>query len=367
MTGARVGVVADFVEERWPSMELAAELTVRALRGGPFAPTLLRPAMPRLRATHNLDRYVGRYLAYPRWLRGQRGGMELFHVVDHSYAHLVHALPAARTVVTCHDLDAFRSVHGAEREARPLWFRWTMRRVLAGLRAAAHVVCDSYAVRDELADGGLVPPGRSSVVPLPVHPDFGAAPDARAEPRAAELLGPRGAPELLHVGANVPRKRIPFVLEAAAAVRQRHPGARLVRVGGALTAEQRAHADRLGLPVAELPPLERPVLAAVYRRAHVLLLPSEREGFGWPVLEAMACGTPVVASSALPTVRETGGDSVLYAAPDDARAWADAVDLPLAAPAALAAGALRRAAAFSVEAYAAGLAEVYGRVLRRAG
>jgi glycosyltransferase involved in cell wall biosynthesis len=362
----RVGVVADFLEERWPSMELAAELTVRALEGGPFPPVLLRPTLPRLGAPHNVERYVGRYAVYPRWLRRTRHGVDLFHVIDHSYAHLVHALPAARTVVTCHDLDAFRSVSGAEREARPPWFRWTMRRVLAGLRAAAHVVCDSRAVRDQLAADGLVPAARSTVVPLPVHPDFGPAPDARADARAAELLGPRAQPELLHVGANVPRKRIPFVLEAAAAVRERRPGARLVRVGGALTTEQRARAERLGLPVAELPPLERPVLAAVYRRAHALLLPSEREGFGWPVLEAMACGTPVVASSALPTVRETGGDAVLYAAPGDARAWADAVDLLLGG-AAPPAEALRRAAGFTVAAYASGLAEVYGRVPRGAG
>lgn len=348
-------------------MDLAAELTVRALEGGPFRPVLLRPAMPRLRSARNVERYIGRYGAYPRWLRRRRDCAELFHVVDHSYAHLVHALPAARTVVTCHDLDAFRSVWGGEREPRPFWFRWTMRRVLSGLRAAAHVVCDSRAVRDLLAAGGLVPPERSTVIPLPVHPDFGPAPDRRADARAAALLGPAAGPELLHVGANVPRKRIPFVLEAVAAVRERHPAARLVRVGGAMTAEQRALAERLGVPVVELPPLGRPVLGAVYRRARVLLLPSEREGFGWPVLEAMACGTPVVASSALPTVREIAGNHARYAAPGDARAWAAAVEPLLAGTAAPAAGALRRAAGFSVDAYAASLAEVYGRVLRGAG
>jgi hypothetical protein len=65
-------------------------------------------------------------------------------------------------------------------------------------------------------------------------------------------------------------------------------------------------------------------------------------------------------------VRETGGDAVHYAAPDDARAWADAVDLLLGAPAPPA-GALGRAAGFSVKAYGAGLAEVYRRVLGGAG
>ena len=104
-----VGVVADYAEEGWPSMDLAAELLVEALRAHtPHAPALLRPRMPRpfgrvLRgwgAARNADRMMGRHLAYPRWLRGRAGEFGLFHVADHSYAHLVRVLPAERTVVT---------------------------------------------------------------------------------------------------------------------------------------------------------------------------------------------------------------------------------------------------------------------------
>src|SRR5437016_11815812 len=52
------------------------------------------------------DRLVNRFWIYPRSLRSQLHNFDLFHIVDHSYAHLVHELPAQRTVVTCHDLDA---------------------------------------------------------------------------------------------------------------------------------------------------------------------------------------------------------------------------------------------------------------------
>ena len=177
-----VGVVCDYAEEGWPSMDLAAELLAAGLRDHApgFAPTMLRPRMPRAfrrvlrgRTGLNADRLLARHLAYPRWLRRQ-APLDLYHVADHSYAHLVHALPAERTVVTCHDLDAFRSLLEPEREPRPAWFRRMMRPVLAGLAAAAHVVCDSDAVAAQLLTHGVLPPDRVSTVLLPAHPDFSA-------------------------------------------------------------------------------------------------------------------------------------------------------------------------------------------------
>jgi len=73
-----------------------------------------------------------------------------------------------------------------------------------------------------------------------------------------------------------------------------------------------------------LPYLERRVLAALYRRAAVVVLPSEREGFGLPLLEAMACGTPAVASD-LAALREVAGEVGVYRPISDMQAWADAV------------------------------------------
>jgi glycosyltransferase involved in cell wall biosynthesis len=73
-----------------------------------------------------------------------------------------------------------------------------------------------------------------------------------------------------------------------------------------------------------LPFLERRVLAAVYRRAAVVLQPSDREGFGLPVAEAMACGTPVVASDLKP-LREVGGTIASYCPVGDVKAWTHAV------------------------------------------
>jgi glycosyltransferase involved in cell wall biosynthesis len=379
-----VGVVCDYADEGWPSMDLAAELLDAGLRqhAPGFAPALLRPRMPRAfrrvlrgRTGLNADRLVARHVAYPRWLRRHAHGIDLYHVADHSYAHLVHALPAARTVVTCHDLDAFRSLLDPAAAPRPAWFRAMSGRLLSGLRRAAHVVCDSDAVQAELLSFGVLPPERVSTVPLPAHPDFSAAPDPAADAEAARLLGPAdGHVDLLHVGSTVPRKRIPLLLKAFAELAPVVPGARLVRVGGALEPEQRRIAAEHGIAdrIVELPFLERPALAAVYRRAALVVYPSEREGFGLPLVEAMACGAPILASD-LPVFREVAGGAAHYVARDDADGWAEALGDEidrLASPENRAEAremVLRRAERFTLAAYTQAIAEIYGRVVAEAG
>ena len=128
--------------------------------------------------------------------------------------------------------------------------------------------------------------------------------------------------ELLHVGSTIPRKRADVLLNVVAALRRKDPGVRLIQAGGAFTASQRRLAGRLGLDghIAVLPFLSPRVLAAVYRRAALLLQTSDREGFGLPVVEAMACGTPVVASD-VPALREVGGPATTYCRVGDVERW----------------------------------------------
>ncbi len=334
----RVGLLCDLPEEGWPSMDLVADRLEHHLRVEHPSVAVTRlcpPFVPRVgrffgaaRGTVQpiADRLMNRHVDYPRWLRREaiERRFDLFHVVDHSYAHLVRDLPAERSLVTCHDLDAFRGVLDPLAYARPLPLRVLAGRSLAGLRAAAAVVCDSHAVRDELLLHRVVPAGRVTVVPLGAHPSRSAKPDPGADMQATALLGAPavGTPELLHVGSTIPRKRIDRLLEVFARVLDRVPRARLVRVGGALTAPQRARAGRLGIDhrITTLPFLDQPVLSAVYRRAALAVLTSDAEGFGLPVIEALASGTPVVATD-LPVLREVGGSCVSYCRAGDLEHW----------------------------------------------
>ena len=337
----RLAVICDYAEENWPSMDLVAEMLLRHLdadyaslvKATRICPSLHHrlSRLPTLRKTNlalNADRLINRFRDYPQFLKRRRHEFDLFHIVDHSYAQLVHQLPPERTIVTCHDIDTFRCVLEPENDRRSVAFVAMARRILDGLRKAARVTCDSVATRYELLAHDVLPPDRMVVIPNGVHPTSSPEPERNADQEALRLLGrdSDGVINLLHVGSTVPRKRIDVLLRVFAEVRKEFPNARLVRIGGAFTADQLTLIEKLRLAssIVVMPPLDRTVLAAMYRRAALVLQPSEREGFGLPVVEAMACGTPVVASD-LGVLREVGGEAAVYCPVADVVAWSDSV------------------------------------------
>ena len=219
----------------------------------------------------------------PRLLRRRRPAL----------AHFQHALPLrcpCPAVVTVHDLSF-------ERDARVMgrWDRVVFRAVVPrAARRAARVFAVSERTRRDLVGLYGVPEGKIVITPNAVDPAF----------------SPGGEQDgyLLFVGAIQERKNPLAALEAAAEV-----GLPLVVAGPekepALARELRERgADLRGY-------VEKPALADLYRRAACVVLPSRYEGFGLPVLEAMACGTPVVATND-PALREVGGDAAIYAEPD---------------------------------------------------
>jgi glycosyltransferase involved in cell wall biosynthesis len=336
----RVAVICDFKEEQWPSMDLVADMLCHHLAENchdKVAVTKIRPAASRRlsrfpllpeKLAWNADRLVNRFVDYPVRLRHQRFDYDLFHLVDHSYAQLVKALPPGRTVVTCHDLDSFRCLLQPEHEPRPRWFRAMARRILDGLREAAHVIAVSEATRDELLRYDLIPQHRISVVANGVHPSCSPLPDPPADEAVSRLLPNCGSEALwlLNVSSTLPRKRLDVLLRIFAAVRKEFPGARLLRVGGGFTPAQLELARDLNVEkhIVILPYLERDVLAAVYRRAALLLHTAEAEGFGLPLIEAMACGCQVVATR-VPVLREIGGSAAEYCALDDMDSWKETI------------------------------------------
>jgi glycosyltransferase involved in cell wall biosynthesis len=320
----------------------------------------------------NADRVLNRFADYPRRLRrlARREPFDVYHIIDHSYAQLALALPPGRAIVTCHDLDAFRCLLRPDLEPRPAWFRALARRALRGLQTAAAVPCVSEATRSALLEHRLIPPDRLTVNYQGVAPEFSAAPDPEADAEVAGLIGPPGSPELLHVGTTIPRKRIDVLLDVFAGIRRARPGATLIKAGGRLTPEQAGRARALGVAdaIREMPFFEsRRPLAALYRRAALVLQPSEAEGFGLPLAEAMACAAPLLVSD-LPVLREVAGDVAAYRAVGDVPAWVDAA-LSLLDEGARRGAGLTRSALFRWEAHAGRLVDLYravaGRIHRR--
>lgn len=324
----RVAVLCDYAEEQWPSMDLMGDMLCSNLAnccGAEVTASRILPSMRRRlsrgpladeKRARNVDRLINRFIDYPRRLRNVAADHDLFHLVDHSYSQLIHRLPPGRTVVTCHDLDTFGCLLEPKRENRPRWFRMMTQKILDGFQQAAHVIAVSAATRDELLMYGLIPPERISVVLNGVHPSCSALDHPASDAALAALL-PKGANEetlwVLNVGSSIPRKRLDVLLRVFAAIVREIPEARLLRVGGAFTPAQAQLARELNVEhaITLLPFLDRDVLASAYRRSAVLVHTAEAEGFGLPLIEAMACGCPVVASD-VPVLREVGGAAASY-------------------------------------------------------
>ena len=254
-------------------------------------------------------------------------------------AHFQHALPLrcpCPAVVTVHDLSFERDPAVMSAKDR-LVFRAVVPRAA---RRASCVLAVSERTRRDLVELYGIPEERIVVTPNGVDPAF--RPDGS------------GGDYLLFVGAIQERKNPLAALRAA-----EEAGLPLVVVG---PAKDEALAGELARRGASLRGwVDKEELAALYRGAAALVLPTRYEGFGLPVLEAMASGTPVVATPD-PALREVAGEAAVFAEPVG---LGQAVATALADRDRLVAAGLERARAFSWEETARRTADVYREVLDR--
>src|SRR3954453_6253534 len=250
-------------------------------------------------------------------------------------APFIHALPVtcpAPAIVTVQDLSWERdpSVFGFWDLAT---FKVFVRRAV---RKADHVLAISERTKNDLIELYGTPASKVTVTPL--------APDPASRPAREH------ASFLLFVSAVEPRKQPLAAIDAANAV-----GRKLVVVGPSKDAALVAELKRRGADVRGYVPKDE--LVRLYQSAACLLFPSRYEGFGLPVVEAMACGTPVVAAPE-PALREVAGEAAIFT--DD---LADGVRRALAERERLSAAGLERAKAFSWRETARITADVYRRVI----
>jgi glycosyltransferase involved in cell wall biosynthesis len=246
-----------------------------------------------------------------------QGREALFHITDPTYAHLGYGLPSRAQVITVHDLILLKLKNGSLPIAPGSYpaasirsFEWFS---LNQIRQAPLLIADSRHTASELVNLAGVNPEKIRQIYLGVGAEFKPEQDQR---RLEEVRQRYNLPEkyLLHVGHNGFYKNIPTLLECFARLRPDFPDLYLVKVGAAFTSEQEQQIKRLGLEnkIARLGSVPACDLPAIYNMAKVLVFPSLYEGFGWPPLEAMACGTPVVATlvGAIPEVVGQAGPLV---------------------------------------------------------
>ena len=210
--------------------------------------------------------------------------------------------------------------------------RQVLRLSLAGLKRFQWWITDSEFTRQSLVKHLGVDPGRVTVIHLGIeHDRFKRVENPRA------VLGNRypaiawnGAPLLLYVGSETPRKNFNLLLDVVSRLRSQFTDIKLIKVGSAggeqfrKSTLQVIHSLGLEDSVILLDSIPEADLPLFYAAADIFVTASKLEGFGFPVLEAMACGTPVVCSDA-GSLPEVAGDAAVMLKPDDITGWCSAI------------------------------------------
>jgi glycosyltransferase involved in cell wall biosynthesis len=327
-------LIANYLPDKQKSMTRVAELLESGLCSAGIRVRVIQPTVlfgGWIENAGGLGKWIGyldKFLLFPFKLFSALTGVDLVHVVDHSNAVYLYWLGRRKSVVTCNDLLAVRSGLGEFAENRTgftgkIFQRW----ILGGLTRAKHVVCISDATKRDLLRLTQKREADVSQTYLALGEAFRIALQSNLKETLGTAIGQVNGSAagrtkklyILHVGGDTWYKNRLGVLEIYCEIRtklgQKAPA--LVMVGPPL--------ETSGAEVTFLQDLDDTELAALYASAELLLFPSLEEGFGWPVVEAQACGCPVV-TTGKPPMTEAGGTAAIYLRdPCDAKSAAETV------------------------------------------
>lgn len=262
--------------------------------------------------------YIDRFVIFPRKLRTAANKADVVHLCDHGSAMYAFAVKDKPTIVTCHDLLAVRGALGEVPDCPASFFGKLLQLwIRRGLRQATRVACVSQFTLND-AQRILNGAGNLCVVLNGLNYPFRLLDSSEVDRRLTGLPAIKG-PFVLHVGSSQARKNREGVLRIFAKAAER-TNLQLVFAGKALHQGLVQLAKELDVynRVVQVIKPDVEIIEALYNRAVALLFPSRYEGFGWPPIEAQACGCPVVGSNIAPLAEVLGQTAALRPVEDEA-------------------------------------------------
>ena len=249
------------------------------------------------------------------------GPADLYHATDFV---LPPTLPRTRTLLTVHDLSFVRVPDATSPSLR----RYLESVVPRSVRRADHVLADSRATKNDLMEVYRTPSDKITVLYSGVDSRFGRVSNEATLARILDKYGLKDLQYVLSVGTVQPRKNYSRMIRALSELRDRGSDVHYAIAGGSGWLEDEMYRSiresRMDDRVHILGFVSDQDLPALYSGARALLAVSLYEGFGLPVLEAMACGTPVITSN-LSSLPEVAGDAGVLVNPLDIDAITDSV------------------------------------------
>jgi glycosyltransferase involved in cell wall biosynthesis len=278
--------------------------------------------------------YVDKFILFPIHLLLKRSVNFIsfkkvhYHICDHSNAFYLHFLPKNKTVITCHDVLAIRAGLGytdtyctATKSGKIL-----QKIILKALSRAKKLATVSEFTLNQLAEIDTLPDLKKEWICIhnALSKKFLPMPEDEIIDALIKFELLKGKAFILHVGSDLERKNRKLLVKMIYELQNDWDGV-LVLAGAPLNAKLIALIEELKVNH-RIIQINRPTdteIIALYSSCEAMVFPSYSEGFGWPIIEAQACGAPVITSNKAPMMSEVGGKAALYADPDDASSFAD--------------------------------------------
>ena len=332
-------LIGNYPADRQQSMQRFAIMLLQGLTAAGIPAEMIQPQpyLGRIQVAGSFVAkwfgYIDKFLLFPWQLRRRlSASVGVVHICDHSNAMYGAHVKSQPVVISCHDLLAVRGALGEQTDSpASLTGKVLQRWIVAGLEKADLIVCASQATLADVQRLVSRENGRPKleVITLGLSYPYRKLPseEARARLAASSIIDP-DTPFVLHVGSNLSRKNRAGVLRIFARCKEKWNGS-LVFAGEPLTESFRSLGRQLGIAdrVVEVPETANELLEALYNCATALLFPSTREGFGWPVAEAHACGCPVICADREPMIEVAGGAGLRHPIDDEAGFAADLLRL----------------------------------------
>lgn len=331
----KIVLLSNYKPERAHSMLKYADMLRRGLTARGHAVEVVHPPvifgrLPFLRgAAAKWIGYLDKYLLAPPWMRWKCRGADLVHVCDQTNSMYLQCAGRRPRVITCHDLIGVRGALGHFADVRVgrtgrILNEWIAR----SLARAEYLICDSHKTLADFREVAQHSRAASRVIHLSLNRECEAASPEMVRRTLAGLGLEEQTNYLLHVGGNQWYKNRLGAIRIFAELK-RSPAfedVRLILAGKPWSQEVRELAQRLGIHEAmvEAADLTDEALNALYTGARGLLFPSLLEGYGWPILEAQACGCPVITTNR-PPMTEVAGDGAILIEPEDTEGSARAI------------------------------------------
>lgn len=278
--------------------------------------------------------YVDKFILFPMHLLFFRFKNFLllkkvkYHICDHSNAFYLHFLPKKNTVITCHDVLAIRAGLGytdtycsATKSGKIL-----QKIILNALCGAKNLVAVSEFTLNQLHAIDTKPNHTKNWIRI--HNALSEKFEVMSKEQIQEILYKYKTLKyqgfILHVGSDLERKNRKLLINMIYELQNDWEGL-LVLAGEPLNSELLELIKKLDVSdrILQINQPNDNEIIALYSMCQAMVFPSYSEGFGWPIIEAQACGSPVITSNRAPMMKEVGGESVLYADPDNAISFAD--------------------------------------------